>query len=168
MIHIILLEPEIPQNTGNISRTCAVTVCHLHLIVPLGFELSDRTIKRAGLDYWQYLTVSRYKNWDEFKTKNKGKFYYLTRYGKKPHTSFDYSNTEEEIYLVFGKESTGIPKEILKDDLDHCMRIPINANIRSLNLSNCVAIMLFEVLRQQDYRDLLSTEPFKGENYLEE
>ena len=107
-------------------------------------------------------------HYNKFVSINKGKFYYLTRYGKKPHTSFDYSNTEEEIYLVFGKESTGIPKEILKDDLDHCMRIPINANIRSLNLSNCVAIMLFEVLRQQDYRDLLRTEPFKGENYLEE
>lgn len=168
MINIVLYEPEIPQNTGNIMRTCAGTNTKLHLIEPLGFKLDEKSIKRCGVNYIDNCEYFVYKNWDEFKTKNKGKFYYLTRYGKKPHTSFDYSNTEEEIYLVFGKESTGIPKEILKDDLDHCMRIPINANIRSLNLSNCVAIMLFEVLRQQDYRDLLRTEPFKGENYLEE
>lgn len=168
MINIVLYEPEIPQNTGNIMRTCAGTNTRLHLIEPLGFKLDEKSIKRCGVNYIDNCEYFVYKNWDEFKTKNKGQFYYLTRYGKKPHTSFDYSNTEEEIYLVFGKESTGIPKEILKDDLDHCMRIPINANIRSLNLSNCVAIMLFEVLRQQDYRDLLRTEPFKGENYLEE
>ena len=168
MINIVLYEPEIPQNTGNIMRTCAGTNTRLHLIEPLGFKLDEKSIKRCGVNYIDNCEYFVYKNWDEFKTKNKGKFYYLTRYGKKPHTSFDYSNTEEEIYLVFGKESTGIPKEILKDDLDHCMRIPINANIRSLNLSYCVAIMLFEVLRQQDYRDLLRTEPFKGENYLEE
>jgi tRNA (cytidine/uridine-2'-O-)-methyltransferase len=168
MINIVLYEPEIPQNTGNIMRTCAGTNTRLHLIEPLGFKLDEKSIKRCGVNYIDNCEYFVYKNWDEFKTKNKGKFYCLTRYGKKPHTSFDYSNTEEEIYLVFGKESTGIPKEILKDDLDHCMRIPINANIRSLNLSNCVAIMLFEVLRQQDYRDLLRTEPFKGENYLEE
>ena len=168
MINIVLYEPEIPQNTGNIMRTCAGTNTRLHLIEPLGFKLDEKSIKRCGVNYIDNCEYFVYKNWDEFKTKNKGKFYYLTRYGKKPHTSFDYSNIEEEIYLVFGKESTGIPKEILKDDLDHCMRIPINANIRSLNLSNCVAIMLFEVLRQQDYRDLLRTEPFKGENYLEE
>ncbi len=168
MINIVLYEPEIPQNTGNIMRTCAGTNTRLHLIEPLGFKLDEKSIKRCGVNYIDNCEYFVYKNWDEFKAKNKGKFYYLTRYGKKPHTSFDYSNTEEEIYLVFGKESTGIPKEILKDDLDHCMRIPINANIRSLNLSNCVAIMLFEVLRQQDYRDLLRTEPFKGENYLEE
>ncbi len=168
MINIVLYEPEIPQNTGNIMRTCAGTNTRLHLIEPLGFKLDEKSIKRCGVNYIDNCEYFVYKNWDEFKTKNKGKFYYLTRYGKKPHTSFDYSNTEEEIYLVFGKESTGIPKEILKDHLDHCMRIPINANIRSLNLSNCVAIMLFEVLRQQDYRDLLRTEPFKGENYLEE
>ena len=168
MINIVLYEPEIPQNTGNIMRTCAGTNTRLHLIEPLGFKLDEKSIKRCGVNYIDNCEYFVYKNWDEFKTKNKGKFYYLTRYGKKPHTSFDYSNTEEEIYLVFGKESTGIPKEILKDDLDHCMRIPINANIRSLNLSNCVAIMWFAVLRQQDYRDLFRTEPFKGENYLEE
>ena len=107
------------------------------------------------------------ENFDDFKNKNNdGEFYFLTRYGKKPHTSFDYSNKDENIYLIFGKESTGIPKEILKDDLEHCMRIPMTDKVRALNVSNSVAIMVYEVLRQQDYRDLLRTEPFKGEDYL--
>ena len=166
--NIVLYEPEIPQNTGNIMRTCAGTNTRLHLIEPLGFKLDEKSIKRCGVNYIENCEYFVYKNWDDFKSKNEGDFYYLTRYGKKPHTSFDYSEQDKEIYLVFGKESTGIPKEILQKDLEHCMRIPINANIRSLNLSNCVAIMLFEVLRQQDYRDLLRTEPFKGENYIEE
>lgn len=168
MINIVLFEPEIPQNTGNIMRTCAGTGTKLHLIKPLGFSLDESHIKRAGVNYIENCNYAVYENWDDFKSKNVGTFYYLTRYGKKPHTSFDYSNSDEEIYLIFGKESTGIPKEILKDDLEHCLRIPINANIRALNLSNCVAIMLFEVLRQQDYRDLLRTEPFKGADYLSE
>ena len=168
MINIVLFEPEIPGNTGNIMRTCAGTNTRLHLIEPLGFKLDEKSIKRCGVNYIENCEYFVYKNWDDFKSKNDGDFYYLTRYGKKPHTSFDYSEQNKEIYLVFGKESTGIPKEILQKDLEHCMRIPINANIRSLNLSNCVAIMLFEVLRQQDYRDLLRTEPFKGENYIEE
>ena len=168
MINIVLYEPEIPQNTGNIMRTCAGTNTRLHLIEPLGFKLDEKSIKRCGVNYIENCEYFVYKNWDDFKSKNEGDFYYLTRYGKKPHTSFDYSEQNKEIYLVFGKESTGIPKEILQKDLEHCMRIPINANIRSLNLSNCVAIMLFEVLRQQDYRDLLRTEPFKGEDWLEQ
>ena len=103
---------------------------------------------------------------NEFLKENKGEFYFLTRYGKIPHTSFDYSDSSKNIYLVFGKESTGIPKEILKNNLDRCLRIPMNNNIRALNLSNSVAIMLYEVLRQQDYNDLLKKEPFKGEDYL--
>ena len=165
MINVVLFEPEIPQNTGNIMRTCAGTGVKLHLIKPLGFVLDEAHIKRAGVNYIEHCDYQVYENWEDFKSKNDGQFYYLTRYGKKPHTSFDYSNQDENIYLVFGKESTGIPKEILKNDLEHCMRIPMNANIRALNLSNSVAIMVFEVLRQQDYRDLLRVEPFKGENY---
>lgn len=168
MINVVLYEPEIPQNTGNIMRTCAGTGVKLHLIKPLGFVLDEAHIKRAGVNYIEHCDYQVYENWEDFKSKNDGQFYYLTRYGKKPHTSFDYSNQDENIYLVFGKESTGIPKEILKNDLEHCMRIPMNANIRALNLSNSVAIMVFEVLRQQDYRDLLRVEPFKGENYLSE
>lgn len=168
MINIVLYQPEIPQNTGNIMRTCAGTGTKLHLIKPLGFSLDEKSIKRSGVNYIEHCDYKVYENWEDFKTKNSGIYYYLTRYGKKPHTSFDYSNSEENIYLIFGKESTGIPKEILKEDLNHCMRIPMNDHIRSLNLSNSVAIMLYEVLRQQNYNDLLRKEPFKGENYLEE
>ena len=168
MINIVLYEPEIPQNTGNIMRTCVATGAVLHLIEPLGFVLNDKTIKRCGVNYIDKLEYHVYPSWEDFLNKNKGIFYYFTRYGKKPHTSFDYSNKNENIYLVFGKESTGIPKEILKDNLDTCMRIPMTENVRALNLSNCVAIVTYEVLRQQDYRDLLRVEPHKGENYLEE
>ena len=167
MINIVLFEPEIPQNTGNIMRTCAGTNTHLHLIKPLGFSLDEKSIKRSGVNYIENCHYQVYENFDDFLSKNNGDFYFLTRYGKKPHTSFDYSDSSKNIYLIFGKESTGIPKEILKNYLDRCMRIPMNDNIRSLNLSNCVAIMLYEVLRQQDYNDLLRTEPFKGEDYLE-
>ena len=167
MINVVLFEPEIPGNTGNIMRTCAGTGTKLHLIKPLGFSLEDKYIKRSGVNYIDHCDYTVYENYEDFLSKNKGNFYFLTRYGKKPHDSFDYSNKDENIYLVFGKESTGIPKEILKNDLDHCMRIPMNSNIRALNLSNSVAIMLYEVLRQQNYHDLLRTEPFKGEDYLE-
>jgi tRNA (cytidine/uridine-2'-O-)-methyltransferase len=168
MIHVVLFEPEIPGNTGNIMRTCAGTGVKLHLIKPLGFSLSEKQIKRSGVNYIEHCDYTLYDSYDDFKSKNlNGTYYFLTRYGKKPHTSFDYSNKEENIYLIFGKESTGIPKEILKNDLEHCMRIPMNDYIRSLNLSNSVAIMLYEVLRQQDYPNLLKKEPFKGEDYLE-
>lgn len=166
MINIVLFEPEIPQNTGNIMRTCAGTGAKLHLIKPLGFKLDDKNIKRSGVNYIEHCEYTVYENIQEFFDKNIGIYYFLTRYGTKPHTSFDYSNKNENIYLIFGKESTGIPKEILKNHLDKCMRIPINSNIRALNLSNSVAIMLFEVLRQQDYPNLLQADPFKGEKYL--
>ena len=167
MINIVLYEPEIPGNTGNIMRTCAGTNTKLHLIEPLGFSLDEKYIKRSGANYIQFCDYTVYKNFNEFKEKNKGTYYYLTRYGKKPHTSFDYSNSNENIYFIFGKESSGIPKEILQNDLDKCMRIPMNHNIRALNLSNTVAIMVYEALRQQNYNDLLFTEPFKGADYLD-
>jgi len=167
MINVVLYEPEIPGNTGNIMRTCAGTGVKLHLIKPLGFSLSDKYIKRSGVNYIDHCDYTVYENYDDFKSKNKGTYYYLTRYGRKPHTSFDYSNKNENIYLIFGKESTGIPKEILKEDLEHCMRIPMNNNIRALNLSNSVAIMVYEVLRQRNYEGLLFEEPFKGADYLE-
>ncbi|MDD3048858.1 MAG: tRNA (cytidine(34)-2'-O)-methyltransferase [Bacilli bacterium] len=166
MINIVLFEPEIPQNTGNIMRTCVATNSKLHLIKPLGFSLEDKYLKRSGLDYLEYLDYQVYENYNDFVSKNKGTYYFLTRYGKKPHTSFDYSNEKEDIYLIFGKESTGIEKSILIDNLDNCMRIPINDKVRSLNLSNCVAIMLYEVLRQQSFINLSKVETFKGEDYL--
>ena len=167
MINIVLYEPEIPQNTGNIMRTCVATGARLHLIEPLGFNIDEKSIKRSGVNYIDKLEYKVYKNYEEFLKENNGEFYYFTRYGKKPHSSFDYTNTNKDIYLIFGKESTGIPKEILKQHLDRCMRIPMTSNVRSLNLSNCVAIVLYEVLRQLNYQDLLKTEPHKGEDYLE-
>lgn len=167
MINIVLFEPEIPGNTGNIMRICAATDTKLHLIKPLGFSLDESYVKRSGANYINDCDYQVYENWDDFKSNNEGTFYYLTRYGKKPHTSFDYSNKDENIYLVFGKESTGIPLEILRDNLDNCLRIPMTNKVRALNLSNCAAIMLYEVLRQQNYRNLLKTDSFKGENYLE-
>ena len=166
MINIVLYEPEIPGNTGNIMRTCVATNTKLHLIEPLGFSLDEAHLRRSGVNYIDKLEYTVYKNFDEFKSKNKGTYYYFTRYGHKPHTSFDYSNKDEDIYLIFGKESTGIPKEILREDLDHCMRIPMSSNVRSLNLSNCAAIVLYEVLRQQEYRDLLFEEPHKDKDFI--
>lgn len=166
MINVVLYEPEIPGNTGNIMRTCAGTNTKLHLIEPLGFSLDDKYIKRSGVNYINFCDYTVYKNFQEFKEKNKGTYYYLTRYGNKPHTSFDYSDSKENIYFIFGKESTGIPKEILKEELEKCMRIPMNSNIRALNLSNTVAIMVYEALRQQNYNDLLREDTFKGSDYL--
>ena len=166
MNNIVLYEPEIPGNTGNIMRTCVATHTKLHLIEPLGFSLDEKYLKRSSANYMDKLNYEVYPNWDDFKSKNKGTFYYLTRYGKKPHTSFDYSDSNENIYLVFGKESTGIPKEILRNDLDRCMRMPMTKDVRALNLSNTVAIMVYEVLRQQNYNDLLLTEPHKSEDYI--
>ena len=167
MINIVLFEPEIPQNTGNIMRTCVATNSKLHLIKPFGFILNSTTIKRSGVNYIDKLEYTVYEDWEDFISKNSGDFYYFTRYGHKPHTSFDYSDSSKNIYLIFGKESTGIPKSILQKDLEHCMRLPMTSNVRSLNLSNCVAICTYEVLRQQDYNDLLREEPHKGADFLE-
>lgn len=166
MINIVLYEPEIPQNTGNIMRTCVATGAKLHLIEPLGFVLNDKTIKRSGVNYIDKLNYQVYEDFNEFTKKNKGDYYFFTRYGKKPHTSFNFSDKEKEIYLIFGKESTGIPKEILRNYLDRCTRIPTTSSVRALNLSNCVAVATYEVLRQQDYPSLERTEPHKGEDWL--
>ena len=166
MLNIVLFEPEIPENTGNIMRTCAATGAKLHLIRPLGFRLDESSIKRSGVNYIDKVEYILYDDYDDFCSKNIGEYYFMTRYGKKAHSEFDYSDKSKNIYLIFGKESTGIPKEILRDNIDRCIRIPSTDNVRSLNLSNCVAIVLYEVLRQQDYLDLFRTEPFKGEDWL--
>ena len=168
MINIVLYEPEIPTNTGNIMRTCVATDTRLHLIEPLGFSLDEKSVKRSGVNYIDKLEYFVYENFDDFKEKNPGKYYYFTRYGHKPHTSFDYSNKSENIYFFFGKESTGIPPKILKPYIDNCMRIPMTDKVRALNVSNSVAIMLYEALRQQDYLDLLREEPHKSKNFIEE
>jgi len=147
-------------------RTCVATGAILHLIKPLGFSVDDAHLKRSGVNYIDKLKFFVYENYDDFLSKNDGEFYFFTRYGHKPHTSFDYSDSSKNIYLVFGKESTGIPKEILRPNIDRCMRIPMSSNVRSLNLSNCCAIVIYEVLRQQNYNDLLFDEPHKDKDFI--
>lgn len=167
MIHVVLYEPEIPQNTGNIMRTCMAFNCKLHIIEPTGFSLDDKHLKRAGMDYIQELDWNTYPNWEAFMKENSGKMYYVTRYADKAPSDFDFSSVQEDIYLVFGKESTGIPKDILKAHTDTIIRIPMVKDARSLNLSNCVALMTYEVLRQRNYEGLSRTEVIKGSDFLE-
>ena len=166
MINVVLYEPEIPENTGNIMRTCAATNAKLHIIRPIGFVLSDSVVKRSGVNYLDKVDYTLYDDYEDFCSKNIGEYYFFTRYGKKAHSEFDFSDKEKNIYLIFGKESTGIPKEILKDNLDRCIRIPCSDNVRCLNVSNSVAIALYEVMRQQNYPDMFRVEPFKGEDYI--
>ena len=167
MIHIVLYQPEIPQNTGNIVRTAMAAGCVLHLIKPYGFIFNEKHFQRAGMDYIRDAEIHEYLNWEEFKAKNNPvNIFYLTRYGQKAPADFDYAALEGDIYLVFGKESTGIPKKILQDDYDHCIRLPMVPSARSLNLSNCVAIMVYEVLRQLDYPGLSRTEVQKGADFI--
>ena len=168
MINIVLFEPEIPGNTGNIMRTCVATNSKLHLIKPLGFSLEDKYIKRSGVNYIDKCDYTVYENINDFFEKNKGEYYFLTRYGHKTGDSFDYSDSSKNIYFIFGKESTGIPKEILKPYIDRCIRIPMTDNVRALNLSNTVAIMTYEALRQQNYNDLLRDEPHKSKTFIED
>ncbi len=166
MINIVLYQPEIPGNTGNIMRTCVATNAKLHLIKPLGFSLEEKYIKRSGVNYIDKCDYTLYENIDEFYSKNEGTYYFTTRYGHKPHTSFDFSNKNENIYFFFGKESTGISREILAAHLDNCMRLPMTDNVRALNLSNTVAIVTYEALRQQNYPNLFFDEPHKSANYI--
>lgn len=167
MIHVVLFEPEIPQNTGNIMRTCMASGTVLHMIEPLGFSLDEKHLKRAGMDYRNELTFYTHTNWDDFLQEAQPKhLYFVTRYGTHPPESHNFTTCDEDIYLVFGKESTGIPKELLQGHLDTCMRIPMVATARSLNLSNCVAIVVYEALKQLQYPGLETHECIKGEDYL--
>ncbi len=168
MLNVVLHEPLIPQNTGNIMRTCVACGAKLHIIEPIGFSLDAKSVKRAGVNYLDKLDYKVYKNYEEFLKENTGTFYYLTRYGHKPHSSFDYSNKDDNIYFVFGKETTGIPKDILKANLETCIRIPMTNNVRALNLSNSVAIVLYEALRQQNYPNLYFDEPHKSATEIED
>lgn len=167
MIHIVLYQPEIPQNTGNIMRTCAATNTQLHLIKPLGFALDEKSVRRSGMDYRDIIEPHVYENYEHFVSLNNGKFYFITRYGKKAPSQMDFSQCEEDIYLFFGRESTGIPKDILRPHLETCLRLPMVEHARSLNLSNTVAIVVYEVLRQLDYPGLSRVEVIKGEDWLE-
>jgi tRNA (cytidine/uridine-2'-O-)-methyltransferase len=145
-INIVLLSPEIPQNTGNISRTCACTGSALHIIRPCGFEITDRNLKRAGLDYWDKLEVYYYDSFNEFLERNSdGAMYYFSAHGKNSHTSLSYQG---KVYLIFGKESVGLPQKMIEENYDVSVRIPMRPLLRCLNLSNSVAIATYEVLRQ--------------------
>ncbi|WP_102347609.1 tRNA (uridine(34)/cytosine(34)/5-carboxymethylaminomethyluridine(34)-2'-O)-methyltransferase TrmL [Bacillus sp. Marseille-P3661] len=154
-IHIVLYQPEIPSNTGNIARTCAATNTVLHLIHPLGFSTEDKMLKRAGLDYWDSVEIRNYDSLEIFLDQNKhGKFFYLTKFGKNKYTDFDFSNSEEEIYFVFGRETTGLPKQLIEENPQITLRVPMTDKVRSLNLSNTAAILVYEALRQQNYPGL--------------
>jgi len=150
-LNIVLVEPQIPQNTGNISRTCAVTGARLHLVRPLGFEVTDKNLKRAGLDYWNELDITYYDNLADFFSKNNGSFYYFTTKGKNVYSNINYP---DNCYIVFGREDAGLPEELLYNNKENCVRIPMRPNLRSLNLSNSVAIAAYEILRQWDFPDL--------------
>lgn len=168
MLHVVLYEPEIPQNCGNIMRTCMASNTRLHLIEPLGFKLDEKHLRRAGMDYMKELDYTIYPDWESFTSAHPSEnYYFMTRYGHVPPSHFDFTACEGDIYLILGKESTGVPKSILKHHLDHCMRLPMVPNARSLNLSNCAAIIVYEVLRQLDYPDLSCEEAIKGSDWLE-
>ena len=154
-LNIVLVEPQIPQNTGNIARTCAATGAKLHLVEPMGFRVDDAKLKRAGLDYWHLLDITYYENLDDFFEKNKnGNFYYFSTKSTKIYSEIDYP---DNCYLVFGKETAGLPEELLHDNPEKCVRLPMinNSAARSLNLSNSVAVGAYEVLRQWNFPDLL-------------
>lgn len=152
MLNIVLLEPEIPANTGNIGRTCAAAGARLHLIEPLGFSLSEKALKRAGMDYWKDLDVTTYIDYSDFLSKNPGaKIYMATTKARKIYTEVSY---EPDSYIMFGKESAGIPEEILVRNKENCVRIPMMGDIRSLNLGNSAAIVLYEALRQNGFKGM--------------
>ena len=152
MFNIVLVEPEIPQNTGNIARTCAATGCRLHLVRPLGFEVSDRYLKRAGLDYWQFVDVKYWDSFDELqKFYPQGRFYYFTTKARTCYADVSYADGD---FLVFGKETRGLPEKLLKAHPESCVRIPMMGELRSLNLSNSVAIAVYEGLRQSGFESM--------------
>lgn len=154
-LHIVLYEPEIPANTGNIARTCLATNSSLHLIHPLGFSTDNKMLKRAGLDYWQHVDVYEYESIEHlYETHPKGQFFYIEDYGNKTYVDYDFTTTKEEIFLVFGRETSGIPPSLLKKHKERCLRLPMSGKVRSLNLSNTVAIVLYEVLRQLNFPNL--------------
>ncbi len=167
MLHIILYRPEKPQNTGNIMRTCVAIHAKLHIIGPLTFSIDSKDLKRVGMDYIDDLKMEYYEDYEDFvKRSQLDNVYYITRYSNKVYSSFDLSNPVNDIGLMFGRESTGIPHDILRSHPNRLMRIPMVPEARSLNLSNCVAIVAYEVLRQQKYPELSTSEAIKGEDFL--
>lgn len=168
MIHIVLYQPEKPLNTGNIMRTCVASDSILDIIGPLTFSIDNKDLKRAGLDYIDNLKMNYFPTYNDFlKAYPNQEVFYVTRYANKVYSEFDLSDQVKDLFLMFGKESTGIPKDILIAHEDHLLRIPMVIDARSLNLSNCVALVLYEALRQQGFRNLATHETIKGENFLE-
>lgn len=154
-LHVVLYQPEIPANTGNIARTCLGTNTTLHLVHPLGFSTDDKMLRRAGLDYWKDVDVQEYESIHAlYDTYPNGNFFYIENFGTKHFTDYDYSNVDEELFFVFGRETDGIPKHLLEGKEDKCLRIHMNEKIRSLNLSNTAAIIIYEALRQQGFTGL--------------
>ncbi|PYZ99068.1 tRNA (uridine(34)/cytosine(34)/5-carboxymethylaminomethyluridine(34)-2'-O)-methyltransferase TrmL [Alteribacter lacisalsi] len=154
--HIVLYQPEIPANTGNIARTCAATNTSLHLIRPLGFSTDDRMLKRAGCDYWPSVTIHYYDSLDEFiETHSGGEFYFIETVGEKHYHELDYTDTEKDYFFIFGRETTGLPAEVTERFRDRCFKIPQTDKVRSLNLSNTAAILVYEALRQQQFKSIL-------------
>ncbi|HAW15656.1 MAG TPA: RNA methyltransferase [Clostridiales bacterium] len=165
-MNVVLFEPEIPQNTGNIMRSCVAFNAKLHIIKPLGFDIENPKFKRFTTNHITWADYTLYENWEDFTGKNQGDFFFLTRYGKVPPSEIDFK-TSDNVYLIFGKESTGIPYDILKENLNRCFRIPMAGECRSLNLSNAAAIAMYECQRQRGYEGLSLTEVQKGEDFLE-
>ncbi|WP_214828219.1 tRNA (uridine(34)/cytosine(34)/5-carboxymethylaminomethyluridine(34)-2'-O)-methyltransferase TrmL [Exiguobacterium algae] len=154
-IHVVMFQPEIPANTGNVSRTCAATNAVLHLIRPLGFSTDDKMLKRAGLDYWQFVDVRYHDSLDELWEKHPdGEFFYITKYGEQYPSDLDVSDVEKDYFFVFGRETKGLPMEVIENNLDRCIRLPQSNLVRSLNVSNTAAIIVYEALRQQGYAGL--------------
>jgi len=152
MLNVVLIEPEIPQNTGNIARTCAAVGARLHLVEPMGFKVSDAKLKRAGLDYWYHLDITYYENTDDFFERNKNQnLYFFSSFATKLYSEMQYG---ENPYLIFGKETAGVSEDILKQHLDFCVRIPMKDSLRCLNVSNAAAIGIYEVLRQTNFEGL--------------
>lgn len=155
-VNVVLVEPEIPQNTGNIARTCAATEAKLHLVHPLGFDISEKQVKRAGLDYWDKLEIEEHKSFADFLEKYKpeeNKMFFVTTKGKEIYSKPDYENMEE-IFILFGRETKGLPEDVLVKNLDKTIRIPMKEEIRSLNLSNSVAIVVYEIFRHVNFGNL--------------
>lgn len=165
--HIVLFEPEIPANTGNIARTCAATDTHLHLIEPLGFKTDDKHLKRAGLDYWNAVDITYHANLDAFMAYlGDNQLYLVTKFANHVYSDIDYGNNDQDqdIFLMFGKETTGLPEEFMRAHEDKCIRIPMDdTHVRSLNLSNCAALVIYEVQRQQSFNKLELTHHYEND-----
>lgn len=155
MNHIVLFEPRIAPNTGNVARTCAATNTVLHLIEPFGFEITDKHLKRAGLDYWDKVNIVYHKSLDDFMDKVSGKLFLVSKFAEHVYSDIDYSGADEDYYFLFGREDTGLPEDFMHEHREKCIRIPMNdTHVRALNVSNCACMIIYEALRQQDFRGL--------------